>query len=75
MPQKGITWIGVEPWQEQAIAREVGEAIDSIARGDNPSATRKLSPAAIVVAVLASLCGLSILLPLVIQIIDILLRF
>ncbi len=75
LPQKGMTWIGVEPWQEQQIAREVGEAINSIARGDNPSAMRKLSTAAIVIIVLASLCGLTLFVPLVVQLIDILLRF
>ena len=69
MPQKGITWIGVEPWQEKAIAREVGEAIDSIARGNYPAAARKMSPAAIVLIVLASLLALMIIVPLVITLI------
>jgi hypothetical protein len=36
---------------------------------------RKLSTAAIVIIVLASLCGLTLFVPLVIQLIDVLLRF
>jgi hypothetical protein len=73
MPQKGITWIGVEPWQEKAITREVGQAIDSIASGNDPSASRKMSTPAIIIAVLASLLALIIIPPLVITLIAILL--
>ena len=74
VPQKGMTWIGVEPWQEKEIARDVSDVISSIARGDQPSAARKLSAAAIAAIVLAALCSLTVFVPLVIQLIDIMLR-
>ena len=73
-PQTGVTWIGVEPWQEKKIVEEVCEAIRRIAAGENPEPARRLSLAALVVLILASLCSLLILIPLLIQLISILLE-
>ena len=66
-PQVGFTWIGVEAWQEKEIWREVGDMINNIAKGENPAAARKLSPMAIVIIILASLCTLGTIVPIVIQ--------
>ena len=74
-PQRGVTWIGVEPWQEKAIANEVEDVINQIAKGESPAAARRMSTAVIVLLVLASLFGLLILLPLVIQLLSLLIGF
>lgn len=75
LPRRGVTWIGVEPWQEKAITQEVEDVLKRMAKGERPSAIRRLSTPAILFIVLASLLGLLILVPLVIQLLSILLDF
>ena len=73
-PEKNVTWIGAELGQEKSIVREVGEAVENIAKGEKPSGTRRMSAAAIAVLTLITLCALVTLIPLVIQLIAVLLE-
>jgi hypothetical protein len=75
MPQRGVTWIGVEPWQEKAIAQEAEDVLRRMAKGESASAIRRLSTPAILFIVLASLLAFLILVPLVIQLLSLLIDF
>jgi hypothetical protein len=73
-PENNVTWIGAELGQEKSIVREVGEAVENIAKGEKPSGARRMSTAAIAVLTLITLCTLVTLIPLVIQLIVVLLE-
>jgi hypothetical protein len=74
VPQKNVAWIGAERMQQKRIVRDVGDAVESISKGEKLSSMRRLSATAMAVLALISLCALVMLLPLVIQLIVLLLE-
>lgn len=61
--EEGWEWTGVEDWKTETIIKEVNSAVKQMAVGEVVRPTRRLSPVAIAVIVLVSLCFLSVLVP------------
>ena len=61
--EEGWEWTGVEGLKMETIIKEVNNAIKQMAVGEVVRPTRRLSPVAIAIIVLVSLCFLSVLVP------------
>jgi len=61
--EEGWEWTGVERWKVQDIVKDVTNAVEQLATGNQPEERRKLSPVAIIAIVLISLCLLSFIVP------------
>lgn len=72
VPDVHTDWIGVKAWKDEAVVREVGDAVEALAAGREIDAGRRLSPLAIGAIVLISLCALATLLPLIVNLISML---
>ncbi|MCK4725845.1 MAG: DUF3842 family protein, partial [Anaerolineales bacterium] len=61
--EEGWEWTGVEVWKTETIIKEVISAVKQMAVGEVVRPTRRLSPVAIAIIVLISLCFLSVIVP------------
>ena len=67
-PEPGYTWAGVEKWRRSDMVEDVVAGVEAIALGEQPAGSRRLAPWAIVLIVLATLCLLTFLVPMLINI-------
>ncbi len=67
--EDGWEWTGVERWKVQDIVKDVTGVVEQLALDRQPKARRRLSPAVIVVIVLAGLCLLGTIVPVLLSLI------
>jgi hypothetical protein len=62
-PGPGYSFVGVERWKVDDIAKEVAAEVRALTLGEKPTGQRGLAPWAVVLIVLVSLCLLAIIVP------------